>query len=339
MAGRSIDDGPPLVVAELSGNHGGRTERALALYDAAVAAGADLVKIQTFTPEAMTLDSDAPDFVVPEGPWAGRRLFDLYAEGMLPRAAHGPLFEHARKVGVPLFSAPFSTDDVAFLEGFDPPAHKIASFELIHLPLIRAVGATGRPVILSVGMATTEEIEDALQAVGHDRVMLLYCNSTYPSRTEGLDLARIPTLRQRFGVSVGFSDHTPNATAAIAATALGARVIEKHFRGDEGPEVIDGTFSQATQEFAATVAAVRATHAGLGNPDPSAPGSDAPSRPWRRSIYVAEDIAAGEVFTPRNIRIVRPGKGLPPSDWTHVLSRTAARRLAAGTPLARDDVA
>ncbi len=352
IAGRPLGpDHPPLVIAELSGNHNGDLARALALIDAAKAAGADAVKLQTYTADTITLDCDRPYFRIKDGPWAGRRLHDLYREASTPWDWHEALFARCRQLDLPAFSTPFDPGAVAFLERFDPPAHKIASFELVDLPLIACAAATGRPLVLSTGMATSEEIDEAVataRAAGCRSLVLLHCVSAYPARPRDARLSALATLAARTGVPAGLSDHSLGTAVAVAAVALGAVMIEKHLtlaRADGGP---DAGFSMEPHEFAALVRdchdAWTATHAQSASmathaPDESRPAAEDACRSLRRSLFVVRDVAAGEAFTPDNVRSIRPADGLAPKHLDTILGRRATRPIERGTPLSWDLVA
>ena len=343
FAGRPVGTGhPPLVVAELSGNHNGDLARALALLDAAKAAGADAVKLQTYTADTITLDCDGAAFRIDGGPWHGRRLYDLYTEAATPWAWHEALFAHGCEIGLPVFSTPFDASAVDFLEAFDPPAHKIASFELVDLPLIEYAAATGRPLILSTGMATPEEIDEAVaaaQAAGCRELALLHCVSAYPAAPADACLQTVAWLKARTGAVVGLSDHSLGTAVAVAAVALGACVIEKHVtlsRADGGP---DAGFSLEPPELAALVRECRgAWQATSGQPEVRT-AAERSSRLLRRSLFVSADMAEGEVFSAANVRSVRPAAGLPPKYLGAVLGRRASRPLARGTPLSWDMLA
>jgi pseudaminic acid synthase len=327
------------VVAEVSGNHGGDLSRALAIIDAAADAGADAVKFQTYTADTMTLPRFEGEFVIsdPNSLWHGRSLYDLYQEAHTPWEWHGALFEHARRRGLLAFSSPFDPTAVDFLETLNPPAYKIASFELVDLPLIRRVAATGKPVILSTGMATEAEIAAALSAAqAAPQVILLKCTSTYPAPPEDSHLRMIPTLSQRFGCPVGLSDHTLGLGVAVAAVALGAVMIEKHLTLDVETG-IDSAFSATPDTFKTLVAACRQAAASLGSEAHWGPTPcEVPSLLHRRSWYVVADIPAGGVLTPENVRAIRPGLGLPPGEA--VLGCKARHPLRAGQPLQSTDI-
>lgn len=335
--GRAIGpDQPPYVVAELSGNHGGRLETALKMIDAAKDAGADAVKLQTYTADTLTIDCDGPGFLLEGGLWKGRTLHDLYGEAHTPWEWHAALFERARRLGLTIFSAPFDPTAAALLESLDCPAYKIASFELNDLPLIRRAARSRRPVILSTGLATLGEIAEAVEAARSQGapVMLLHCVSGYPTPVEDCNLRTIPHLAQAFGVAVGLSDHTAGGAVPAAAVALGASLIEKHFvlsRADGG---VDAAFSLEPAEFRAMADAARAAWSALGRVNYALEPSEAGGRDYRRSLYVVADVAAGELLTPANIRSIRPGFGLAPKYYDAAIGRRAVRALKRGEPLA-----
>ena len=337
IAGRAIGPGhPPYVIAEMSGNHNGELQRALALIDAAHATGADAVKLQTYTADTMTIDCDLPDFVIKGGLWDGYNLYRLYEEAHTPWAWHGALFARARELGLHIFSTPFDHSSVDFLETFDVPAYKIASFELTDFALIRRVAATNKPLIMSTGMASLEEIEEAVvtaRASGSGELCLLYCVSGYPTPVADANLLSLRDLANRFGVVTGFSDHTPGTTVSVAAVALGAAVVEKHFtlrRSDGGP---DAAFSLEPEEFTTLVRDSRMAWEALGSTGFRHKPSEVENVIFRRSLYAVKDIEAGELYTTQNVRVIRPGYGLPPKVLSQVLGRTAAHRIERGTPL------
>lgn len=334
IAGRRIGpDAPPFVICELSGNHNGSLARALAMLDAAAATGADAIKLQTYTADTITLDHDGPDFLIEGGLWAGRRLHELYAEAHTPYDWHPALFARARELGVILFSTPFDETAVELLEGLDAPAYKIASFEAVDLPLIRRVARAGKPMIISTGLANLDEMADALAAArqgGCEDVALLHCVSSYPAPIEEANVRTVPDLAERFGVVTGLSDHTPGSAASVAAVALGACIIEKHFtlaRSDGGP---DAAFSLEPAEFKALVSGCHGAWAALGAPTYETLGSEAAAAGHRRSLYVVADVEAGETITADHIRSIRPGYGLAPKHLPDVIGRTAARALKRG---------
>lgn len=333
----------PFVVAEISGNHAQSLDTAIRLVEGAWAAGASAVKLQTFVPELMTLDSDAPAYQAnPAGPWKGQRLIDLYRRSALPFHAQRALFRHCAQKGILLFSAPFDAPSVDFLESVASPIYKIASFELVHLPLIRKVAATGKPMIVSTGMATLEEITeavDAIRAAGVRDLVLLKCTSSYPAPAGESNLAAIPKLRELFRCEVGLSDHTLGIGAAVAAVALGASVIEKHVTLDRAAEGIDGAFSLELPEFETLVAETNRAAQSLGSAAIGPSSAEAGARERRRSLFVIADVRKGEAFTAENVGVLRPALGLAPKHFDDVLRRKAARDLAAGTPLAWEDCA
>lgn len=333
---------PTLVVAELSANHGGSLARAVESIRAAASAGADAIKLQTYTADSLTIDCDRSEFRIADGPWSGRTLHGLYREAATPWEWHPQLDAAAREVGLPLFSTPFDAAAVAYLEQHDVPAHKVASFELGDHELLALVAATRKPLIVSTGMATLDEIAAAVAIVrgvwaGADPgLALLRCVSAYPAPAEDMNLATIADLGARFGVIPGLSDHTLGSAVAVASVALGARVIEKHFtlrRGDGGP---DAHFSCEPAEFRRLVDDVRTVERAVGKVRYGPTPAEQASLAFRRSIFVVRDIAAGEPITRDNARVIRPGHGLAPKHLPEVLGRVAARACARGTPLSWD---
>lgn len=336
IADRAIGpDHSPYIIAELSGNHNGDLGRALALVDAAATTGADAVKLQTYTADTITIASDRPEFRISGGLWDGRTLHDLYQEASTPWDWHEALFARARSHGLHVFSSPFDPSAVDFLETLDPPAYKIASFELVDTPLIRKVASTGKPLIMSTGIANYAEIEDALRAAregGAECVSLLHCVSAYPAKPEDMRLRTIEALAAAFGVQVGLSDHTLGSAVAVASIARGATVIEKHMtlaRADGGP---DADFSLEPHEFKQLVDDCRMAHGALGAPVYDRKGVGGANAQFRRSLYVVADVAAGEVLTEAHVRSIRPGLGLAPKHLPDVLGRPAARALGKGEP-------
>ena len=340
IAGRRIGrDAEPFVVAEMSGNHNQSLERALAIVDAAADAGAHALKIQTYTADTMTLALSKGEFSIdePGSLWKGRTLHDLYDEAHTPWEWHAPIFERCRERGLIGFSAPFDATAVDFLESLDVPCHKIASFENTDIPLIRKVASTGKPMIISTGMATREELDESVRearAAGCANLVLLKCTSTYPAPPDCTNLNTIPDLRDRYGCEIGLSDHTAGIGAAIASVALGATVIEKHFTLSRADGGVDAAFSLEPHELRMlTIEAQRAWLA-LGEVSYGPSAVEEKSLQFRRSLYVVEDVRAGEAFTSANVRAIRPGLGLPPKDLERVLGARAARDVARGTPLA-----
>lgn len=337
IAGRKIGPGhPPYIVAEVSGNHNGDINRALRMLDAAKASGADAVKLQTYTADTMTIDSDRPEFLIQGGLWGGRRLYELYQEAQTPWDWHRRLFDHARDLGITIFSTPFDFTAADFLDELDAPAFKIASFEAIDTPLIRRCAAKGKPIILSTGMAGLGEIEEAVAAArsaGDAGLILLHCVSAYPSPAADANLRTIPHLAEAFGAPAGLSDHTMGVAVSVAAVALGACFIEKHFtlaRADGGP---DAGFSLEPDELTRLVQECRDAWAALGTVSYAREESEGAMSVFRRSLYVVRDMAAGELFTPETLRSIRPGLGLPPKHYEAALGRPAARAITRGEPL------
>lgn len=328
----------PFIVAEMSGNHNQSLERGLAIVEAAARAGAHAIKLQTYTADTLTLDAQNEHFQItdPTSLWAGKNLYQLYQEAYTPWEWHQPLFERAKELGLVAFSSPFDETAVDFLEGLNVPAYKIASFENTHHPLLRKVAATGKPVIMSTGVATLADIYESVQvlrAAGCTQLVLLKTTSTYPATPENTNLRTIPVLAEAMGVPVGLSDHTMGIGAAVAAVALGACLIEKHFtlrRADGG---VDSAFSLEPEELAALVTESERAFLALGGVQMGVQAAEEKSVKYKRSVFVAQAIRAGEVFTPENLRVVRPGTGLPPKYYDQLLGRKAARDLAPGTPL------
>jgi pseudaminic acid synthase len=342
IAGRKIGlVHPPYIVCELSANHNGKLERALQLIDAAAETGADAIKIQTYTPDTMTIPHDGPGFRIKGGLWDGYSLYDLYNEAYTPYEWHPALVERARQRGIVLFSTPFDDTAVDLLKSLGAPAYKIASFEATDLPLVARVAREQKPMIISTGMANLQEIDDAVRTArtnGADELILLHCVSCYPAKYEQANLRTIPHLADAFGVIVGLSDHTPGTACAVAAVALGACVIEKHFtlnRADGGP---DSAFSLEPDEFKRLVDDCRNAWLSLGHIDYSRSEAERSNSVFRRSIYVIEDIPSGGELTSNNVRCIRPGLGLPPKYLPKVIGRRAMRALKRGEPLAWKDV-
>lgn len=337
IAGRKIGVGhPPYVICELSGNHNGSLDRALQLIDAAAATGADAIKIQTYTPDTLTMESDRPDFRLKGGLWDGMTLYELYSQAYTPYEWHPALFARARERGVTLFSSPFDETAVDLLSSLGAPAYKIASFEVIDLPLIERVARERKPMIISTGMANLAEIEEATAAArqgGAPGIALLHCVSSYPAPIADANLRTIPHLGAAFGVVAGLSDHTPGTAAAVAAIAMGAAVIEKHFtlaRADGGP---DAAFSLEPDEFKRLVDDCRAAWSALGEVTYDLQGSERGNKSFRRSVYAVATIEAGEAFSTSNVRSIRPGFGLPPKELPALIGRRARRRIERGEPI------
>ena len=335
-------DHPPYVIAELSANHNGNIEQAFAIMDAAKAAGADAVKIQTYRPDTITIDHDGPEFTIKGGLWDGQRLFDLYEWAHTPWDWHEALFEKARALEITLFSSPFDPTAVDLLEDLGAPAYKIASFELVDLPLIRKVAGTGKPMIMSTGMADEIEIAEALEAArgaGAQDLILLHCVSGYPAPASDYNLATIPDMAARFDVMVGLSDHTLDNTAAITSVGLGAVAIEKHVTLDRQGGGPDDSFSLEPPELAELVTGARTAWEARGRVDYGLKSSERGNAQFRRSLYVVADIPAGGVLTSDNIRSIRPGFGLAPKHLDTVLGRRAKTALTRGTALSWDQLA
>jgi len=328
------------IVAELSANHAGSFETAVRLVEEAAAAGVDAVKLQTFTADTLTLDSDAPPFRVATGTvWDGRTLYDIYREGSTPWEWHPKLRDVATARGIDLFSAPFDPTAVDFLDAMGVPAFKVASPELVDLPLLRNVAGRGRPVILSTGMATLAEIEEAVRAVreaGCEDLVLLKCTTAYPADPALMNLRTLPDLAARFGCPVGLSDHSMGVAVPVAATALGACLLEKHVVLSRSSGALDAAFSLEPAELRTLVEAVRAAEAALGTVCYEPPPGERENRIYRRSLFVVKPVAAGEPFTRDNVRSIRPAAGLHPRHQDEILGRPATRDILAGTPLSWD---
>ena len=341
ISGRPIAPGAPCyVIAEMSANHGQSFDKAVELVRAAKEAGADAIKLQTYTPDTITMDSRRPEFLIGKGSlWEGRNLYELYGEAFTPWEWQPKLKAAAEELGLHCFSTPFDDSAVDFLEGMNVPAHKIASFELVDTGLLRKVAATGKPVIMSTGMATLAEIDEAVRTLcgsGCTQLALLKCTSAYPSLPEDMNLRTIPHLAEAFGLPVGLSDHTLGIAVPVAAVALGACLIEKHLtlrRSDGGP---DAAFSLEPVEFKAMVDAVRVAEKALGRVNYETTEKEAASRVFRRSLFVVKGVKAGEPFTGGNVRSIRPGHGMAPKHLGEVIGRRANRDIVPGTPLSRD---
>ncbi len=329
----------PYIIAEMSGNHNQSLDRALQIVEAAAATGAHALKIQTYTADTITLDVASGDFQITDTQslWSGKNLHELYQLAHTPWDWHEPIMKRATELGMACFSTPFDESAVDFLESLDVPAYKIASFENVHLPLIRKVAATGKPLIISTGMASMAEIDEAVQTVreagGRDFV-LLKCTSTYPATPANSNLRTIPHLRETFGCEVGLSDHTMGVGTSVAAVALGASVIEKHFTLSRADGGVDSSFSLEPSEMRALVQETERAWQSLGQVSYGPTPAETKSLIFRRSIYIAQDIKSGEVLTPRNLRCVRPGRGLPPKYYDLLLGRRINQDVKKGTPMA-----
>jgi pseudaminic acid synthase len=328
---------PVYIVAELSANHNHDLDLALRTITAMKEAGADAVKLQTYRPDTITLDADQPFFKVQHGTvWDGRRLHDLYQEAHLPWEWHAALFDHARKLGMACFSSPFDATAVDFLEGFDPPAHKIASYEITDIPLIRKAASTGRPIILSTGIALLTDIETALATIreaSDSPVLLLRCTSSYPAPLEEVHLRTIPTLEAAFGVPIGLSDHTMGVSVPLGAVALGAVMIEKHFILDRSLGGPDSSFSLEPDQFRQMVDAVRALEPALGLSRWTLTEKMKLNRDFSRSLFIGADLPAGHVLTEMDVKVVRPNIGLAPIELQKVLGKTLTADTPKGTPV------
>ena len=335
--GRSIgNDSLPYIVAEMSGNHNHDLNRALKIVDAAKAAGADAVKLQTYRADTITIDHDSDEFMVKGGLWDGRRLYELYEEAHTPWEWHKPIFDHAKKIEITVFSSPFDATAVDFLEELDAPAYKIASPELVDFPLIQRVAKTGKPIILSTGAATLLEIEEAIEVArmaGARELIVLHCTAAYPAPPEEANLATISELARRFNVVTGLSDHTLGTTVASMAAGLGASFIEKHFTLSRSDGGVDSAFSLEPQELKKLVSTTRIARAAVGAPMFEPTKSESSVIRNRRSLYAVKPIAKGEFFTTENVRSIRPANGLHPKYFNFVIGGHASRDVAFGEPL------
>lgn len=339
IANRPIGrDYPPFIVAEMSGNHNQSLQRALQIVDAAAKAGAHALKLQTYTADTMTLDLDEGEFHIgdPENLWAGTSLYKLYSEAYTPWEWHKPIFDRAAELGMIAFSTPFDESAVDFLETLDVPCYKIASFENTDLPLIEKAAATGKPLIISTGMATVAELDEAVNAArsaGCKELVLLKCTSTYPATAENTNMATIPHLRDLFRCEVGLSDHTMGVGVSVASVALGASVVEKHFtlrRSDGG---VDSTFSMEPDEMAQLVAETERAWQAIGKINYGPTAAEINSLKYRRSLYIVQDLKAGDQLNKNNVRAIRPGLGLAPKFRNEVIGRHLKKDAAKGTPL------
>lgn len=342
IAGRSIGkDQVPFVIAEMSGNHNQSLERALTIVDAAAAAGAHALKIQTYTADSMTLDIRDGEFFIsdPKSPWQGRSLHDLYQEAHTPLEWHEAIFQRCRERGILCFSTPFDAKAVDFLESLNAPCYKIASFENIDLPLIRKVAATGKPLIISTGMASLAELDEAVRAAreeGCRDLVLLKCTSSYPSSPEFSNITTIPHMRELFGCEVGLSDHTLGVGVAVASIALGATVVEKHFTLDRSEGGVDSQFSLEPAEMRALVEESQRAWLSMGQISYGIGPAERGSIIFRRTLYISCDMKAGEVLSPSNLRAIRPGSGLPPKYLGTLLGKRVNRDVPRGTPMSWD---
>jgi N-acetylneuraminate synthase len=341
IGGRRVGSGEPVyIIAEMSANHNQDFERAVKIVEAASEAGADAIKLQTYTPETLTIDSDRGQFLISGGtPWDGRTLYELYGAAFMPWEWHLKLKEVAQRLGLDLFSTAYDDTALEFLEDLNVPVHKVASFEMVDIPLIEKMARTGKPLIISTGMASVSEIEEtvsAARAAGATQIALLKCTSAYPARPEEMNLLTIPDLASTFEVQVGLSDHTLGVAVPVASVALGGCIIEKHFtisRDVPGP---DSGFSLEPAEFKAMVDAVRTVEKALGKVHYGGSEREVTSRKFRRSLFVVQDMKAGEEFSAQNVRSIRPGDGLPPKYLRDVIGRRTTVPVSKGTPLSWD---
>lgn len=339
ILGKTIGWGhTPFVIAEMSGNHNQSLERALEIVDVAAKTGAHALKIQTYTPDTMTLDLDEGEFHIsdPKSLWAGSSLYKLYGEAYTPWEWHKPIFERARELGIIAFSTPFDDSAVDFLESLDVPCYKIASFENTDLPLIRRVAATGKPLIISTGMASIAELDDTVRAArgaGCKDLVLLKCTSTYPATAENTNILTIPHLRELFGCEVGLSDHTMGVGVSVASVALGATVIEKHFTLQRSDGGVDSSFSMEPAEMAQLVLETERAWQALGQVSYGPTEAEKKSIQFRRSLYIVQDLKAGDVLTHENVRAIRPGLGLPTKYLEALLGRKVKQEVKRGTAL------
>ncbi|KTC81432.1 pseudaminic acid synthase [Legionella brunensis] len=338
--GRRISiDSPPYIIAELSANHNGNLENALRIIKEAKLAGADAIKLQTYRPDTITINCDTEDFCIEGGLWGGKTLYQLYEEAHMPWEWHEPLFNYARELGITIFSSPFDTTAVDLLESLNAPAYKIASFEAIDLPLIKYVARTGKPMIISTGLANAQEIEEAINAAregGCKELAILHCVSGYPAPAADYNLRTIPDMLQRFGVVTGLSDHTIDNITAITSVALGASIIEKHVtlnRSGGGP---DDSFSLEPNELKALCRDSKIAWEALGKVDYGCKPSEQPNIKFRRSLYIVKSVKSGEVFTQNNIKSIRPGYGMGPKFYEKILGKKALRDIPEGTPLKKE---
>lgn len=342
LAGKLIGPNhPPFIIAEMSGNHNQSLEKALAIVEAAAKAGVHALKIQTYTADTMTLNLDHGDFYIDDSKslWKGTSLYKLYQQAYTPWEWHKAIFDRCRELNIIPFSTPFDPTAVDFLESLDVPFYKIASFENNDIPLIRKVASTGKPMIISTGMATVAELDEAVRAArecGCNDIILLKCTSTYPASPENSNILTIPHMKELFQCQVGLSDHTMGIGVAVASVALGATVIEKHFTLSRAEGGVDSAFSLEPNEMKSLVIECKRAWEALGKVSYGATQTEKPSLKFRRSLYVSRDMKAGDVFTEDNVRIIRPGYGLPPKYYDMVLGKTAKQNIQKGTPLTWD---
>ncbi|MCG5102594.1 pseudaminic acid synthase [Oceanobacillus sp. APA_J-5(13-2)] len=327
----------------MSGNHNQSLDRALKIVEEAAKTGVDALKIQTYTPDTMTLNVDRPEFIIKdkENLWKNRNLYDLYQEAHTPWEWHKPIFDKCKELGIIGFSSPFDETAVDFLEELNIPFYKVASFEIVHLPLIKKIAQTGKPMIISTGMATIDEINDAVETAKHNGckdIVLLKCTSTYPASPADSDIATIPHMKELFDCEVGLSDHTLGLGVAVASVVLGGTVIEKHFTLDRNDGGVDSTFSLEPKEMKQLVEEVNRAYESIGTINYKPTEKEKNSRKRRRSIYVSKDIKEGDIINEDNIKVIRPGYGLKPKYMDDVLGKQSRNNLTKGTPLSWDDV-
>lgn len=342
IAGRRIAaDTPPYVIAELSANHNGKLDTAIKIIEEAKKAGADAVKLQTYTADTITLNSDAEEFQIQGGLWDGKTLYQLYREAHMPWAWHKPLFEHARKLGITIFSSPFDNTAVDLLEDLNAPAYKIASFEAVDLPLIKYVARTGKPMIISTGMADAEEIQEAIDAAregGCKELAILHCVSGYPAPAEDYNLRTIPDMIERFGLVTGLSDHTLDNTTAITSVAMGASIIEKHFTLDRDGGGPDDSFSMEPLDLVALCQSAKIAWMAMGKVDYGRKNSEQSNVKFRRSLYFVKDIERGSIITENMIKSVRPGYGVAPKHLNEIIGKIANKNIPKNTPVTNKDL-
>jgi len=340
--GRMIGEGAPAyIIAEMSANHAGSIDRAKEMIHIAKQSGADCIKIQTYTPDTMTIDCNNEYFNIEKGTWEGENLYSLYCKAYTPWEWHQELKDEAEKVGIDFLSTPFDNTSVDFLEELGMSFYKIASFELVDIPLLEYIASKNKPIIMSTGMGTLEEITEAVEAIystGNRQLALMKCSSAYPAKSEEMNLSTIPDLKKRFNLPVGLSDHSMGAFSATTAVALGANIIEKHFCISRAIKNPDSSFSMEPHEFKDMVEKVREVEKALGKVTYGVSKQEETNAGFRRSLFVVKDISAGELLTPENIRSIRPAYGLKPKHYKEVIGKKAVRELKRGTPLSFEDI-
>ena len=329
----------PYVIAEMSANHNGDINNAYKIINMAKASGSDAVKLQTYTPDTLTIDSKLPDFQLTEGLWGGQSLYELYKDAFMPWEWHQPLFDYAKKIGITIFSSPFDNTAVDLLEDLNTPAYKIASFEAVDLPLIKYVAQTGKPMIISTGMADVEEIQEAIEAAresGCKELAVLHCVSGYPAPAADYNLRTLVDMQKKFGLVTGLSDHTIDNTTAITSVALGASIIEKHVTLDRNFGGPDDSFSLESKELKELCTGAKIAWESLGKVDYGLKSSEQGNVKFRRSLYFVKDIEQGETITKKHIRSIRPGYGLPPKLYNNVIGKTVIKDIKAGSSVRWD---